>query len=197
MDLVVPEMYAWKARSQVVSQQHEARMAALFLLAQRLSDHVCSGMRFSSEGGVFLCGSSSADAPLTERGATQLAPAVSLEKREEVMKAMARSRLQMEVAQLQSQVSKEGSRLSSIVSPLVIPDAVTFARNLAVVKELIETDNLIVVVAKTVITGLDELKVGGDRTSKGARDAIKYLDEVCRCFTIFILYGHSDITCGH
>lgn len=44
--------------------------------------------------------------------------------------------------------------------------------------QLIESERFVLVVPEAVIKGLDEMKHGTQRSNKGARDAIRYLEKV-------------------
>ncbi|NXI53668.1 SMG5 protein, partial [Chloroceryle aenea] len=91
-------------------------------------------------------------------------------RRNRLMRDMAQLRLQLEVSQLEG--SLQQPKAQSAMSPYLVPDTQALCQHLAVVKQLATSGRFIIIIARTVIDGLDFLK----KENAGARDSIRYLE---------------------
>lgn len=93
------------------------------------------------------------------------------ENRSKLMKAMAQRRLQSVVASLAETSAKQQA---AVVTPYLLPDALTLCTGLHLIRKLLASEKFIVVIAKSVIEALDGMKKG--RENYAAREAIKFLE---------------------
>jgi hypothetical protein len=93
------------------------------------------------------------------------------EKQSKLMKTMAKHRLETEVADL----NKQKALQPNVVTPFLLPDAATLCNNLHIVKKLMKTERFVIVIARSVLDMLDQMKK--DKGNFSAREAIKFLEK--------------------
>ena len=89
---------------------------------------------------------------------------------------MAQQRLQAEVHTLENALAT-GPAGRSALSPFLVLDAACYTSSLHIIRQLLGSKRFVIVVPLAVISTLDVLKKGNDKTNKAAREATRFLEQ--------------------
>uniref|UniRef100_A0A8D3APG8 Nonsense-mediated mRNA decay factor n=1 Tax=Scophthalmus maximus TaxID=52904 RepID=A0A8D3APG8_SCOMX len=131
-------------------------------------------LHFNPEAGIFTSISQSEQDNLVQQAKAQIRMAEEEARRNRLMRDMAQLRLQLEVSQLEG--SLQQPKAQSSMSPYLVPDTAALCQHLNLIRQLAGSGCFIIIIPRTVIDGLDQLK----KETAGARDGIRFLESEFR-----------------